>query len=84
MSGQKIMVTYSNSTKLLSINENESLGVFKGKLAETFNIPKNSILVHYGQKIFSNSEDSKIISDLGIRRAIKLSINHTLAYMQKK
>lgn len=83
MSDCKIMVHYAGSTKLLNISENETLGIFKQKLEKNFNISKNSILVHYGKNIFSNNDDDKLISELGIARAIKLSINHTPAISLK-
>lgn len=75
----KIMVTYKASTKLINFSNSQSLGEFKGKLQEIFNINKNDILVHYGQKIFSNNDDNALLSELGIKRAIKLSENHTPA-----
>ncbi len=83
MSVSKIMVNYAGLTKLLEISQNETLGIFKQKLEHIFNITKNSILVHYGQTIFSNNDDAKLISELGIKRAIKLSINHTPAISLK-
>ena len=83
MSDCKIMVNYSGVTKLMKYTENETLGIFKQKLEQNFNISKNSILVHYGQKIFSNNDDDKLISELGMTRAIKLSINHTPAISLK-
>ena len=73
------MVTYSNSTKLINISNEDTLESLKKKLSEFFNIDKNDILVHYGQKMFAKEYDSKKISDLGIRRAIKISKNHTPA-----
>lgn len=75
----KIMVTYKASTKLINYSYSDSLGEFKAQLQEIFNINKNDILVHYGQKIFSKESDSKKVSELGIRRAIKISRNHTPA-----
>ena len=75
----KIMVTYKATTKLINFTNSDSLGKFKEKLQEIFNINKNDILVHYGQKIFSNNDDNAKLSDLGIKRAIKLSENHTPA-----
>jgi hypothetical protein len=73
------MVTYKASTKLLNFSDSQSLGEFKGKLQEIFHINKNDILVHYGQRIFSNNDDNALLSELGIKRAIKLSENHTPA-----
>lgn len=75
----KIMVTYKATTKLINFTNSDSLGKFKEKLQEIFNINKNDILVHYGQKIYSNNDDNQILSDLGIKRTIKLSENHTPA-----
>ena len=73
------MVTYSNSAKLIDIKFEETLKSLKFKLSNYFNISPNEILVHYGQKMFSKDSDSKTISELGIRRAIKISRNHTPA-----
>ena len=75
----KLMVTYSNSTKLINISNEDTLESLKKKLSEYFNIDKNDILVHYGQKMFAKEYDSKKISELGIKRAIKISKNHTPA-----
>lgn len=73
------MVTYSNSAKLIQINNDETLQTLKEKLSNYFNLIPNEILVHYGQKMFSKDSDSKKLSELGIRRAIKISRNHTPA-----
>lgn len=73
------MVNYSNSAKLIDIKDDETLSSLKLKLSNYFNISPNEILVHYGQKIFSKESDSKKVSELGIRRAIKISRNHTPA-----
>ena len=73
------MVTYSNSAKLIQINNDETLQSLKLKLSNYFNLIPNEILVHYGQKMFSKDSDSKQLSELGIRRAIKISRNHTPA-----
>ena len=75
----KLMVNYSNSAKLIDIKDDETLSSLKLKLSNYFNISPNEILVHYGQKIFSKESDSKKVSELGIRRAIKISRNHTPA-----
>ena len=75
----KLLVNYSNSAKLIDIKDDETLSSLKLKLSNYFNISPNEILVHYGQKIFSKESDSKKVSELGIRRAIKISRNHTPA-----
>jgi hypothetical protein len=75
----KLMVSYSNSAKLIDINNDETLNALKLKLSKFFNIPPNEILIHLGQKMFSKESDSKKLSELGIRRAIKISRNHTPA-----
>lgn len=78
------MATYLNKTKLMHVSPDNTLGEFKNDLSENFNIPKDSILVHYGQQIYSNNDDDKLISDLGIKRGIKLSVNHTPAIKLKR
>ena len=67
----QLMITYSNSVKLININNDEILPTLKLKLSNYFNLISNEILFYYGQKMFSKDSDSKKISEIGIRRAIK-------------